>query len=374
MPELQRVPLEEVCLSILAGGLSSNCMEFLSQAPQPPSEESIRKALILLKEVGAIESDDKETVTDITTIEQLTPLGHHLAKLPVHVRLGKMLIFGCLFKCLDKVLTIAAVLSSKSPFSNHIDNASQATAAHRTFIHPTSDFLTLCNVWEAYSKVKKEGSSQSRRFCTKMYLNRTALLEINDARRQFLDLLCQIGFVTKQYKEMDINTETLNESLYNMNGKNENLVNAVVCAGFYANVAHAIKEPTGGVPALWHKKERVYFHSSSVNHKKVELGSEWIIFHEKFATSRVFVSATSVAKPFSLLLFGGNIDVKHLERIVIVDDWIELRAAGKTGVMFRQLRQELVTLLKSKMANSPDSDEEKTNKVINGIVKIISHE
>ena len=54
MPELQRVPLEEACLSILAGNLGINCMDFLMQAPQPPSEESVQAALLLLEEVGAM--------------------------------------------------------------------------------------------------------------------------------------------------------------------------------------------------------------------------------------------------------------------------------------------------------------------------------
>jgi len=145
-------------------------------------------------------------------------------------------------------------------------------------------------------------------------------------------------------------------------------------SGFYPNIAHVVKDDTGGVPSLWHKKERVYFHSISVNHNKKELGSEWVLFHEKFATSKVFISATSVTKPFSLLLFGGNIVVKHIERNVIVDDWIVLGAAAKTGVMFRELRQKLITILKDKMMNINHGDDERAEKVIDGIVQIIFHE
>jgi len=373
MPELQRVPLEEVCLSILAGGLGSNCMEFLSHAPQPPSEESVSKALLLLEEVGAIESSNNTVHKGTTRIDRLTPLGHHLAKLPLHVKLGKMLIFGCLFKCLDKVLTIAATLSSKSPFSNFVsDDASHASAAHRTFIHPSSDFLSLCNVWDAYRKAKAEGHSQSRRFCSKMYLNHAALMEINDARRQFLDLLCQIGFVKRSDNSFD-RSETLHKSMFNKNGENLNLVNAVICAGFYPNIVQAVKE-SSGIPTLWFKKERVHFHSSSINHNKRDLGSEWILFHEKFATSRVFISATSITKPFSLLLFGGKIDVKHLERKVLVDDRIQLSAAAKTGVMFRQLRQELISILEVRMSNATETGGERSERIIDGIVELLTNE
>ena len=99
-PELRRVPLEEVCLSILACGFAKSCMDFLIQAPQPPDEESVRTALDTLYDVGAIERKAQDSANTKQS-ECLTPLGKHLARLPVDVRLGKMLIFGALFHCID---------------------------------------------------------------------------------------------------------------------------------------------------------------------------------------------------------------------------------------------------------------------------------
>ncbi len=48
--------------------------------------------------------------------EELTSLGYHLARLPVEPRIGKMILFGAMFCCLDPILTIAASLSFKDPF------------------------------------------------------------------------------------------------------------------------------------------------------------------------------------------------------------------------------------------------------------------
>ena len=48
--------------------------------------------------------------------EELTPLGHHLAHLPVAPRLGKMMLFGAMFSCVDPVLTVASALGFKEPF------------------------------------------------------------------------------------------------------------------------------------------------------------------------------------------------------------------------------------------------------------------
>ncbi|CAF2133734.1 unnamed protein product [Brassica rapa] len=75
VPEMLRVPLVELCLQIKLLGLGY-IKPFLSKesALEPPSEGAINSAVSLFHKVGAIEGD-----------KALTPLGHHLAKLPVDV-------------------------------------------------------------------------------------------------------------------------------------------------------------------------------------------------------------------------------------------------------------------------------------------------
>nr|GFB26351.1 DExH-box ATP-dependent RNA helicase DExH7, chloroplastic-like [Tanacetum cinerariifolium] len=78
LPEMLRMPLVELCLQIklLSLGL---IVPFLQKALEPPTEEAITSAVSLLYEVGAVDGD-----------EELTPLGYHLAKLPVDVLIGKL--------------------------------------------------------------------------------------------------------------------------------------------------------------------------------------------------------------------------------------------------------------------------------------------
>ena len=131
-------------MSILASGFAKSCMHFLDQAPQPPSMESVQSAMNVLYDVGAIERIGPENTTQQS--ERLTPLGFHLAKLPVVVKLGKMQIFGAFFWCIDPILTIAASLSSKSPFASFISDAAVAKAKQRVFEDADSDFMAYCNV------------------------------------------------------------------------------------------------------------------------------------------------------------------------------------------------------------------------------------
>ncbi len=65
--------------------------------------------------------------------EDLTPLGYHLAKMPVDPQTGKMLLLGAMFSCLDPILTVAASLSFKDAFYIPlVPNISEATFGAKT--------------------------------------------------------------------------------------------------------------------------------------------------------------------------------------------------------------------------------------------------
>lgn len=46
----------------------------------------------------------------------LTALGFHLATLPVEPRVGKMMLYGAIFGCVEPAITIAAAMSCRNPF------------------------------------------------------------------------------------------------------------------------------------------------------------------------------------------------------------------------------------------------------------------
>ena len=84
-PEIFRTPLHELALSIKLLRLGP-IGKFVAKAVEPPPIDAVIEAEALLKEMRALDSND-----------ELTPLGKILAKLPIEPRLGKMIIFGCMF-------------------------------------------------------------------------------------------------------------------------------------------------------------------------------------------------------------------------------------------------------------------------------------
>src|ERR1700733_5212233 len=120
-PELFRLSLQDLAIRVKICKLGS-IEETLGQALDPPSSKNIRRAINALIDVRAL-----------TLGEELTPLGTQLAKLPLDVFLGKLILLGSLFKCLDAAITIAAILSSKSPFSAPFGARSQADTVRLAF-------------------------------------------------------------------------------------------------------------------------------------------------------------------------------------------------------------------------------------------------
>lgn len=120
-PEMLRLSLQDLVLKVKACKLG-DAEQALSDALDPPLTRNVRRAVDALIDVKAL-----------TVSESLTPLGKQLAKLPLDALLGKLIVFGSIFSCLDAAITIAAILSSKSPFAAPFDARAKADAARANF-------------------------------------------------------------------------------------------------------------------------------------------------------------------------------------------------------------------------------------------------
>lgn len=99
---------------------------------EPPTVENMLSAIKRLESVGALDKDDN-----------LTPLGHHLAALPVDVRIGKLMLYGAIFGCVDAALTMAACLSYKNPFVSPFGKRDEANKKKFSFSAGFSDQITV---------------------------------------------------------------------------------------------------------------------------------------------------------------------------------------------------------------------------------------
>ena len=210
-PELLRTPLHSLCLQIKSLKLGS-IGQFLSRALQPPEPLAVQNSVDLLKTIGALDEN-----------ENLTNLGKHLSLLPVEPKIGKMLIMGCVYGCLDPVLTIAAGLAVRDPFLMPMDKKELAEEARAGFAGTdSSDHIALIRAYEGWQESMAEGSAFD--YCWKNFLSFQTLQGMHSLRRQFSSLLTDAGF-------LDTDTSKVNEY-----SGDRDLVRGVICAGMYPGV------------------------------------------------------------------------------------------------------------------------------------------
>uniref|UniRef100_A0A4W3JI39 ATP-dependent RNA helicase TDRD9 n=1 Tax=Callorhinchus milii TaxID=7868 RepID=A0A4W3JI39_CALMI len=113
VPEMQRCPLGSTVLKTKLLDMGEP-RALLASALSPPNLRDIERTVVLLKEVGALSIGIKEIENPYDG--DLTFLGRVLAHLPVNLQLGKLVVLGHVFGCLEECLIIAAALSLKNIF------------------------------------------------------------------------------------------------------------------------------------------------------------------------------------------------------------------------------------------------------------------
>jgi ATP-dependent helicase HrpA len=121
----------------------------------PPDFRQIGDGLNTLHELGAI--DDREN---------LTPIGKRLARLPVDVRIARMVVGAQDEDCLPDVLVIAAALSTQDVRDRPADLQQQADQAHAPYRDQQSDFISILKLWHGLRAKQRElSSNQFRKWC-----------------------------------------------------------------------------------------------------------------------------------------------------------------------------------------------------------------
>ncbi|KAL0951656.1 hypothetical protein HGRIS_008336 [Hohenbuehelia grisea] len=346
IPEIMRVPLESISLTVKVTRENEDVKYFLSKAIDPPKDTAMDKAWSTLEELGAVDESGK-----------LTALGRQISMLPVDVRLAKMLVLGTIFQCLDPILTIVASLSSKPLFTSPMDKREEANQARLRLSYGNSDIMTDLN---AYSEViKLRGSNKAMEaFCDQNFISATTVREITTLRNEFVGVLADMGFIPLKLLPSD--------PAMNSNSSNTNLVKAIVLGGLWPRVARvhlpkgAIKfdkVQAGTVQRENTAKEykmydirgpRVFLHPASVLFGASAWKSPFLVYFHQYETSKVFLRDATEVPMYALLLFGGAVSVNLVGGGVTIGkqgEQLRLKAWPRIGVLVNQLRRLLDILL-----------------------------
>ncbi|XP_076282240.1 putative ATP-dependent RNA helicase DHX57 [Lasioglossum baleicum] len=388
VPEILRIPLEPLLLRIqlIHKGMKVDSHQILGKLLEPPTTANIQSAIKRLQDVGAFNSECT-----------LTPLGHHLAALPVDVRIGKLILFGAIFCCLDSALTIAACLSHKTPFTIPFEKRHEIDAK-KEFFTANSDHLTVLKAYKKWLEACTRSNYGGQAFANENYLSVRTLYTLADIKYQFLELLVSIGFVPINLPKRQPNVDKVLEITgceLNVNNDNYKLLQGLLCAALYPNVVKVFTpeksfqlQSAGAVP-VQPKPEELKFqtksdgfvsiHPSSVNFHIGHFSSPYLVFQEKIKTSKVFIKEITMVPILLLILFSGydlNIELHNGLSIVSLEDgWILLSVEShRIGQLLQRMRKELVQLLEEKMKDPLLNllNHQNGKKIIQTIVNVVT--
>ncbi|KAL8731683.1 MAG: hypothetical protein Q9166_003263 [cf. Caloplaca sp. 2 TL-2023] len=358
LPEMLRSDLQEICLDVKAQAFSYPIRHFLAEALEPPSPKNVEASIMNLQALDALTED-----------EQITPLGRLLASLPVHPSLGKMIILGVIFRCLDPMLILGAAAAERQIFVSPLEARRQAYDAKTSFVRGSgSDHIALLNAIHECRLVRdSKGEYAMKGFAMQNFIHIGAFRTIDATAKQIEEILVEAGLIPYTPAHMRHRSELGDPSL-NENSSKVPLIKALAVSGLHPNLATT----TGGITHRTPGEANTLLHPSSVNYwapKKrqptaVEIPSELgrphklgtLFAYSTMARSSdggtIYLRDTTECTPLMATLFGGRL-ARRGKNILEMDEWLPFYVTSndksssyaRTAKTVLELRKALERLL-----------------------------
>lgn len=383
VPEIQRTSLDDQVLGIAYLGLAKPSLHaFLGRLLSPPPADAITRAIINLERLDLFEVRyDRSQSPDIIIEEvKVSPIGLLVARLPVSVRIGKLLIMSSMFGCTEAALTIAAIASSDKPvrlrsgpsckaeafdekgerkpdrLSQEEKAVAEAKKAH------FSDFLGLVDCFETWGQLHTK--EQKKAYCNFQGLDSSVLQRVSDLRKKF-----QWDMKAVVAQDVDQDPDSVFSSLWpSMSSDDPSkfvVLKAVICSAFFPRVC--LKATGDHVEGLTNGRDVlrtgggsvVHIHRSSINFaagngRPVFAGSAGgpalLVYGKRLKTSQDYIMETTAVTPCMTLLFGNPVHASIEKGIVVVDGWLRWNVSSAFIKVFKMVRLQLKTAIAAKLA------------------------
>ena len=283
-PEIFRVSLATVILR-----MSSLKLGNIAEFPfiEPPSPRMIADGYQLLAELGAL--DDAN---------QLTPLGHELARLPLDPKIARLLLAGRQYQCLTEILIIASAMSVQDPRERPLDRQEAADAAHKRFADERSDFLAYLKIWAWFEQAiaQKKSNRLLAEECRKSFLSQLRLREWRELHQQLGAQVAEMGMVSPR--------PLAGEGQGERGATYEHIHKALLC-GLLGNIGMKSVE---GNEYLGARGIKFIIAANSVLAKK---GTKWVMAGELIETHRLYARCVARIEPEWLEEVGNHLIKRH---------------------------------------------------------------
>ena len=190
-PEILRTSLGAVVLHMLSVGVARTAEDVTNFGfIDPPDMKAVSDGFNELTELKAIGRNRGEVT--------LTHVGRQLARIPIDVRLGRMVIEAAKSSTPDTlaaVLVIVAFLSLQDPRERPDEARDEADRIHNRYADPSSDYLTALNIWDRIFQADGEPSNNAlRRICKSEYFSWLRVRQWKDLVNQLTEMCRELKF------------------------------------------------------------------------------------------------------------------------------------------------------------------------------------
>ena len=190
-PEILRTSLGAMVLHMLSVGVARTAEDVTNFGfIDPPDMKAVSDGFNELTELKAIGRKRGEVT--------LTHVGRQLARIPIDVRLGRMVIEAAKSSTPDTlaaVLVIVAFLSLQDPRERPDEARDEADRIHNRYADPSSDYLTALNIWDRIFQADGEPSNNAlRRICKSEYFSWLRVRQWKDLVNQLTEMCRELKF------------------------------------------------------------------------------------------------------------------------------------------------------------------------------------
>lgn len=209
------------------------------------------------------------------------------------------MVYGAVFGCLEACVSIAAILTVKSPFVSPQDKREDAKAARAKFAGNQGDLIGDLHAFEQWDEMMSNRSirqGEVRNWCGDNFLSYQTLSDISSNRTQLLSSLREIGFLPPR-----------SSAPLNANNSNTSLLRSLIAGSFNPQLARidfpdkkfaqsisgAVElDPEARTIKYFNQENgRVFVHpSSTMFDAQIFPGNAaYMSYFNKMATSKVFI-------------------------------------------------------------------------------------
>jgi HrpA-like RNA helicase len=320
-PEITRANLEELCLLTKRAslGTSDSISDLLGQTLEPPSDARIHAALESLKDLQAL--DDRE---------EFTGLGHLLEKLDMDPFLGKLVVLGIIFRCLDPMVILASLGSPSKLFQRLVSGLDRKTLSEsRSAFNQGLQSSHMVDI-NAYRALRAQSSEKAAaKFAHSHCMDYDAFMKAKSVGHQILAKLHQVGLINKAPNP---NSRGLFGDLsMNANSNNENLVKALL--------VHSLS------PKLAVKRAHTSFirikPGVPVSRAKPSPETAIYAFARKWSTRDIplGISDLTQIRPLAACLLTRKLELEQDK--LVLDSWLNLRIKNE-GFSKEEISENLI--------------------------------